>query len=74
MGPHSGYHAFLMFLGVFGGAAIYFSLFIWRTSSYSLPDIKTWRDYAKFSFESRLTGLLIGIAVMIWVLFIGWLW
>jgi hypothetical protein len=75
MSTESARHAILLALGVFGGAAIWFTCFIVMMKRRGSPPIGTdpW-EHAKYRAASRLWGAVVAIPALIYVLVLGNFW
>jgi len=69
------YHIVLIFAGVIGAPAIWFSIYLARI--YMGPPIPPGNgpyDFLKARIQGDITGILAAIPTMAWILFVLWLW
>jgi hypothetical protein len=75
MSPNAGYHALLMFAGVFGAAGIWFSVYIWRAYyGPPLPPPTERFAIAKANLQGDVTAVLATVPAISWIIFIAWFW
>ena len=74
MNSNAAYHALLIFIGVIGAAAIFFSVMIWRAYQALPYDPTDKYSFAKSNIHGDVTGIIAFVPVAAWIALIAWLW
>jgi hypothetical protein len=68
------HHALLLFAGVFGGAAIWFGIYLVCQLKFPIELKSDRRSYFRSEAQGTIVGLLATIPTAMWICLIAWFW